>query len=133
MAIAPLEDRICSDCSEVFEMRSNNRCRLCVTCREIHRQELIQQRQEERRAMSQSHLVHKFNTRQAVRAVSYQPIKGIPEDDYLDFEGRMLDWKSFTASLELGNMPPGLIVEKRGAIRLMVRGDYGQKQEVVRI
>ena len=56
---------------------------------------------------------------------------GIDLDDYLDFEDRSLFWLSVKATLNMGNLPPGLLLECRGVV-YRVYGSYGHRQYLVR-
>lgn len=57
----------------------------------------------------------------------YEREHGIPPEDYEDYCGRKskFNQREFARELEMGNLPPGLIVRDETGRRYRVCGEYG--------
>jgi hypothetical protein len=69
-------------------------------------------------------------------ALSFDPAgftqaPGIPIEDYADFRHLSFDALNMRASLDLGVLPPGLLVQRQGTI-YRVSGWYGYGQRLER-
>lgn len=69
-----------------------------------------------------------------VYVVAYQPVKGIPLEEYLDFAiGNKYPDEEITAMAENGTMPPGLVLQMSGGWPCVVVGEYEKPQTVERL
>jgi len=69
-----------------------------------------------------------------VHIVAYQPVKGIPLADYMDFKiGSKFPDEEITAMAENGSMPPGLVLQMEGGWPCVVVGRYETHQKVERL
>ena len=67
----------------------------------------------------------------AMMGVGYKPIAGVPPEDCLDFIGKVLTREEIKSGLNMGVMPPGLILENK-RMRAVVVGDYDTHQRLVK-
>ncbi|PKN97989.1 MAG: hypothetical protein CVU42_13785 [Chloroflexi bacterium HGW-Chloroflexi-4] len=69
-----------------------------------------------------------------VHVVAYQPVRGIPLEEYLDFKiGSKFPDEEITAMAENGTMPPGLVLQMKDGWPCVVVGKYGSHQKVERL
>jgi hypothetical protein len=73
-----------------------------------------------------------LNANTCVEVIGWDPIPGIPVEDYRDFTGLRMSPTELNFTLAYGNFPPGLHLAKKG-ITHVVRGTYGHQQKLERI
>lgn len=59
------------------------------------------------------------------------PSLATPKADYRDFENVVMDGLSLQASLQMGNLPPGLLLSNE-RMAYQVFGEYGEPQHLKR-
>lgn len=62
--------------------------------------------------------------------VGYQPVSGVPREDYADFFKAKIRLDELRYGLQYGNFPPGLILQREGDGAMLVWGGYGEKQRL---
>lgn len=69
-----------------------------------------------------------------VYVVGYQPVAGIPINDYFDFAiGSKFQDEEVKKMAEIGVMPPGLILQMLGGWPCVIKGDYETPQTAERL
>jgi hypothetical protein len=65
-----------------------------------------------------------------IKAVSFIPARGVPEEDYRDFLGREMQVVNLKSDLKTGVLPPGLIFQDHEGRCAQVIGSYGYPQRL---
>jgi len=73
-----------------------------------------------------------MNANTCVEVVGFDPMPGIPLEDYQDFTNPKLSPTEMNFTLIYGNFPPGLHLAKRSVLHI-VRGEYGQHQRLEKV
>lgn len=71
---------------------------------------------------------HALNSHLVV--AGFQPVNGIPREDYQDFLGAVINSEEIKYGLSLGVFPPGLILQSKKSGAYVVFGNYDTVQRL---